>query len=268
MDSSTPGFPVLHHLLKCTWIHVHWAGDAIWPSPPLSSPSPLQPYRQQMTLLDSMILVPNLGLFPVPPVSGTSVVITPLQVCPLHFWRLRPNSLPQQEASPWEAFCCSAGLIIAPEPVGLTETEAPPVTELWGDQWYPWQWCFHGDRDLWLPGVTSANGMSCQQADGLLSSSALLPNTQLLLLPSPLPSSLIWFDVSAGCDFSKLLLVNRLPSAGTKRYQLTLGSLLCSTSEDIRENWRLWFQPISPVSSASHPHIRKVNKSPGCQAFP
>lgn len=170
--------------------------------------------------------------------------------------------------SPWEAFCCSPGLSIAPEPLDLTDTETPLGTELWRDQWYPRQWCFHDDWDLSLLGVVSANGMSCQQVLRLLSSSALPSNTQLLLLPSPLPSCLIWFDVSAGCDFSKLLFVNQLPSAGTKRYQLTLGSPLCSTSENIRKNWRLWFQPISPVSYASHPNIRKVNNQWDAKRFP
>ena len=28
MDCSTPGFPVLHHLLELAQTHVHWAGDA------------------------------------------------------------------------------------------------------------------------------------------------------------------------------------------------------------------------------------------------
>ena len=40
MDSSTPGLPVHHQLLDFTQTHVHWAGDAIQPSHPLSSPSP------------------------------------------------------------------------------------------------------------------------------------------------------------------------------------------------------------------------------------
>ena len=42
MDCSTPGFPVLHHLLELAQTHVHWVGDAIQPHPshPLSSPSP------------------------------------------------------------------------------------------------------------------------------------------------------------------------------------------------------------------------------------
>ena len=40
MDCSTPGLPVLHHLLELTQTHVHWVGDAIQPSHPLLSPSP------------------------------------------------------------------------------------------------------------------------------------------------------------------------------------------------------------------------------------
>ena len=40
MDCSTPGFPVLHHLPEFAQTHLHWVGDAIQPSHPLSSPSP------------------------------------------------------------------------------------------------------------------------------------------------------------------------------------------------------------------------------------
>ena len=40
MDCSTPGLPVHHQLLESTQTHVHWVGDAIQPSHPLSSPSP------------------------------------------------------------------------------------------------------------------------------------------------------------------------------------------------------------------------------------
>ena len=35
-----PGFPVLHCILEIAQTHVHWAGDTIQPSCPLSSPSP------------------------------------------------------------------------------------------------------------------------------------------------------------------------------------------------------------------------------------
>ena len=41
MDGSMPGLPVHHQLLEFTQTHVHWVGDAIQPSHPLSSPSPL-----------------------------------------------------------------------------------------------------------------------------------------------------------------------------------------------------------------------------------
>ena len=40
MDYSTPGFPILCHLLKFAQIHVHWVVEAIQPSHPLSSPFP------------------------------------------------------------------------------------------------------------------------------------------------------------------------------------------------------------------------------------
>ena len=40
MDCSTPGFPVLHHLLEFAQTHVYWVGDAIQPSHPLLSPFP------------------------------------------------------------------------------------------------------------------------------------------------------------------------------------------------------------------------------------
>ena len=39
MDSSTQGLPVHHQLPEFTQTHVHWVGDAIQPSHPLSSPS-------------------------------------------------------------------------------------------------------------------------------------------------------------------------------------------------------------------------------------
>ena len=41
MDCSTPGFPVHHQLPELTQTPVHWVSDAIQPSHPLSSPSPL-----------------------------------------------------------------------------------------------------------------------------------------------------------------------------------------------------------------------------------
>ena len=40
VDYSTPCFPVHYHLLELAQTYVHWVGDAIQPSHPLTSPSP------------------------------------------------------------------------------------------------------------------------------------------------------------------------------------------------------------------------------------
>ena len=47
MNCSTPGLPVHHQLPEFTQIPVHWVGDAIQPSHPLSSPSPPAPNPSQ-----------------------------------------------------------------------------------------------------------------------------------------------------------------------------------------------------------------------------
>ena len=43
MNRSMPGLRVHHQLTEVTQTHVHWVGDAIQPSHPLSSPSPPAP---------------------------------------------------------------------------------------------------------------------------------------------------------------------------------------------------------------------------------
>ena len=47
MNHSTPGLPVHHQLLEFNQTRVHWVGDAIQPSHPLSSPSPPAPNLSQ-----------------------------------------------------------------------------------------------------------------------------------------------------------------------------------------------------------------------------
>ena len=47
MNRSTPGHPVQHQLPEFTQTHVHQVSDAIQPSHPLSSPSPLAPNPSQ-----------------------------------------------------------------------------------------------------------------------------------------------------------------------------------------------------------------------------
>ena len=47
MDHSMPDLPVHHQLLEFTQTHLHWVGDAIQPSHPLSFPSPPALYLSQ-----------------------------------------------------------------------------------------------------------------------------------------------------------------------------------------------------------------------------
>ena len=47
MNHSMPRLPVHHQLLEFTQTHIHWVGDAIQPSYPLSSPSPPAPNPSQ-----------------------------------------------------------------------------------------------------------------------------------------------------------------------------------------------------------------------------
>ena len=55
MNRSTPGLPVHHQLLEITQTHVHWVGDAIQPSHPLSSPSPPVPNPSQHQSLSQWV---------------------------------------------------------------------------------------------------------------------------------------------------------------------------------------------------------------------
>ena len=50
MNDSTPGLPVHHQLPEFTQTHVHWVGDTIQPSHPLSSPSPALNLSQHQCL--------------------------------------------------------------------------------------------------------------------------------------------------------------------------------------------------------------------------
>ena len=58
MDCSMPGLPVHHQLLEFTQTRVHWVGDAIYPSHPLSSSSPAPPrHRLQSFLASGSVLM-------------------------------------------------------------------------------------------------------------------------------------------------------------------------------------------------------------------
>ena len=59
MDCSTPGFPVLHYFLEFAQAHVHWVGDAIQLSQPLSPASPpiLNLFRHQDLFNESTLRI-------------------------------------------------------------------------------------------------------------------------------------------------------------------------------------------------------------------
>ena len=59
INCSTPSLPVHHQLPEFTQTHVHWVGDAIQPSHPLSPPSPpaLNPSRHQGFFLMSQLFM-------------------------------------------------------------------------------------------------------------------------------------------------------------------------------------------------------------------
>ena len=61
MNHSTPGFPVHHQLPEFTQTHVHQVSDAIQPSHPLSSPSPLALNISQHQDLFKWVTLQNCG---------------------------------------------------------------------------------------------------------------------------------------------------------------------------------------------------------------
>ena len=59
MNRSTPGLPVHHELPEFNQTHVHWVGDAIQTSHPLSSPSPPAPNPSQHQGLFRWVSLPH-----------------------------------------------------------------------------------------------------------------------------------------------------------------------------------------------------------------
>ena len=53
MNRSTPGLPIHHQLPEFTQTHVHRVSDAIQPSHPLSSPSPLPPIPPSISIFSN-----------------------------------------------------------------------------------------------------------------------------------------------------------------------------------------------------------------------
>ena len=75
MDSSTPGFPVLHYLLEFAQVHVHWVGDAIQPS----LPHPLWP-----------------------PAAKRQLIGKDLEACHILKQRAQPEYIDRKGRKPWD----------------------------------------------------------------------------------------------------------------------------------------------------------------------
>ena len=74
MDCSTPGLPFHHQLSELTQTHVHWVGDDIQPSHPLSSSSPpafnLSQYQGLFQWVSSLHQVPRVLEFQLQHLEG------------------------------------------------------------------------------------------------------------------------------------------------------------------------------------------------------
>ena len=114
MDCSPPGLPVNHQFLEFTQIHVHWVGDAIQPSQPLSSPSPAFNLSQHQGLFQWVFASSSQS-------SVASASVLPMNIqdwFPLGWtgWislqSKRLKSLPQHHSSKASILWCSAFFVV------------------------------------------------------------------------------------------------------------------------------------------------------------
>ena len=127
VDCSTPGFPVLHHLLEFAQTQVHWVGDAIQPSHRLLSPSPFV-----------FSLSQHLGLFQLVGSSYQVAKVLELQLQEQHIqnsllesktypkfpWEFKLHSRSSKE-SPGNYKSCSRWFLIQPAEFTLMLQMAP-----------------------------------------------------------------------------------------------------------------------------------------------
>ena len=106
MNCSTPGPPVHHQLPEPTQTHVHWIGDAIQPSHPLSSPSPPALNLSQQQGLFQMSQLFASGSQSIGVLASTSVLPMNTQDWSPLGWLVGPpcSSRDSQESSPAPQF--------------------------------------------------------------------------------------------------------------------------------------------------------------------
>ena len=73
MNHSTPGLPIHHQLPESTQTHVHWVGDAIQLSHPLSSPFPPALHHGMLLLLLLLSRVSRVRLCEIPQTAPLSL---------------------------------------------------------------------------------------------------------------------------------------------------------------------------------------------------
>ena len=136
MDCSTPGFPVHHQLPELAQTLVHWVGDAIQSSPPLSSPfsSCLQSFPASGSFPRSQFFTSGGQSI------GTSVSISVLPVntqdwnqcmCIIVSNSLRPHALwPTGILCPWESSSKNKGVGCYFLPQGIFPTQGSNLSLL------------------------------------------------------------------------------------------------------------------------------------------
>ena len=168
MDCSKTGFPVLHHLLEFAQTHVHWVGDDIQPSHPLSSPSPAVSLSQHQGPLQPAGSSPRGGpSFPVAqsPCLRSSWFLCRLVGCPApisphgnqvsaraaasseswlgvhpQFWGRIHCIVAVGERPPWSCRLQPTATLRATVFRGLPRYPATRASLAWWLTWLRWQW--------------------------------------------------------------------------------------------------------------------------------
>ena len=118
MNRSTLGLPVHHQLPEYTQTHVHWVGDAIQQSHPLSSPSPLafDLCQRQDLFIESALCIrwPKYWSFSfsISPSKEHSGLIFRMDWLDLLEFQGALKSLLQYHSSKASILCCSAFFIV------------------------------------------------------------------------------------------------------------------------------------------------------------
>ena len=207
MDYSTPGFSVLHYLLKFVQTHAHWVGDAIHPSHPLSPPSPLALNLSQLQGLFQWVGCSHQVSRPPYKVQPEFRKRSPSSFV---FWKTLPELIQYTE---WFSKCLETVretfeqgqtnnrlfLFILPSPVSplgvLSPSQGQPRPNLRLESTAVLCWCWDPTEKQWWswPGgviETGINRPQAQQGDQAESPDSLAQkSTWKLRLPQKPPSS-------------------------------------------------------------------------------